>query len=571
MLKKTVVSKYTASYTIKRLLSNNASKKIIIDPSTVEFTKRNDSILKNLNLFYPSMTDINNNTNNSNIGIKAKSINQFQLDYSNINEDSTNDIVSINGRIKNIRYSGKKICFIDLYDSNRNDQVLQLIINFNIISKFNQNNLTNEIFTKNINLYKVGDYIHSIGYPGLSQSHQKNLSLKCNQLPKFLSTAQLPLPPKLADHNKIKNNRVVDYQVNGVSSLILRSFIIKQIRSFLDIQNFIEVETPILSNKSNGAHATPFETKLSSMKHDPLQSNLFLRISPELWLKRLIVSGLDRVYEIGKVFRNEGIDQTHNPEFTTLEFYQSYASLEDLINQSQDLFKFILLNLNDSKLIHGDAKEVTSKLINELSNNNWKFNRVDFLPTLTKEINNGIDYTKFDLNDSISLLNSIPSDARNKILPASSEEGFKISSQQILDKLSSYYIESRYCNSLLPTLIYHHPTVMSPLAKSNPANPIISKRFELYINGKEYINAYEEENCPQEQEQKFLNQKFVNENFNDTEALSIDSQYIEAMKWGMPPIGGLGLGIDRLCMLLLNKQRIDEVLSFGCIDAVNRQ
>lgn len=510
-----------------------------IDASRLEFTQRNNVIEKNLGQFYPSLSALPLSKN-------PVSIQQFLAKYSHVDADDPESSCSVNGRIKNIRFSGKKICFVDLYD-NCGEKSLQLIINFKKVDSDDQ-----ESFESDLRFLKIGDYVEGIGYPGVSQ-RQKTLSLKCTQLPRILSCAQMPLPPRLSDSSKINQNRVVDYQVNGVQTLVLRHSIIRSIRKFLDNSQFVEVETPILSSQSNGAAAEPFTTRSTAL---PEGSNrLELRVAPELWLKRLVVGGLDRVYEIGKVFRNEGVDAVHNPEFTTLEFYKSFTSMEQLIALSEQLLKSILLDLRP---LH--SNEIIEALIAELQQTEWKFNRVEFIPTLSQELN--FDLTTIDLNDPSALYAILPKDLG---LPPN------LSPQQILNKLASIYIEERYCNSLLPTLIYHHPAVMSPLAKTHPQDPTVTKRFEIFIRGREYINAYEEENCPQLQLAKFQQQNMANQLYKDKESLSVDQKYVDAMKWGMPPVGGFGLGIDRLCMLLLNKDRLEEVLSFGCLDDVNRQ
>lgn len=213
----------------------------------------------------------------------------------------------------------------------KNDTQLQLIVNYNKIGGSSEDKAN---FSEYMNFLKKGDYIKALGYPGFSQSRVKMLSLICNKLPIVLSVSQLPLPSRLNDETKIKSNRVVDYQLNGTQTLLVRARIIKLLRKFLDDRNFVEVETPILSSKSNGAMAKPFITSSKDFDH------LELRIAPELWLKRLIISGLQKVYEIGKVFRNEGIDSTHNAEFSTLEFYETYMSMDDIVARTEDLFKF---------------------------------------------------------------------------------------------------------------------------------------------------------------------------------------------------------------------------------------
>lgn len=509
-----------------------------IDAGKLEFSRRNATIERNLAHFYPSLSQFPSRG--------SVPIGEFLRKYSQVDGDEPGSVCSVNGRIRNIRFSGKKICFIDLYD-NRALQSLQLIVNFQKVGLAGQKN-----FEEDLRFLKVGDYVQGTGYPGRSQ-RQKTLSLKCTGLPRIVSCAQMPLPPRLSDTSKINQNRVVDYQVNGVQTLVLRHSIVSSIRRFLDERRFVEVETPILSSQSNGAAAEPFETRSSALPDGA--DRLELRVAPELWLKRLVVGGLDKVYEIGKVFRNEGVDAVHNPEFTTLEFYQSFTSMEQLIEFSEQLFKRVLLDLRP---LHSNG--VLEALIAELEQADWKFKRVEFVPTLSQELN--VDMAKVDLNDPEALYSVLPQDCT---MPAN------LSPQQILNKLASQYIEERHCTSLLPTLIYHHPVVMSPLAKTNPLDPTVTKRFEVFVRGSEYINAYEEENCPQWQLAKFQQQNSANQLYKDKEALGVDQKYVDAMKWGMPPIGGFGLGIDRLCMLLLDKHRIEEVLSFGSLDDVNRQ
>lgn len=321
----------------------------------------------------------------------------------------------------------------------------------------------------------------------------------------------------------------------------------------------MEVETPMLSSKSNGANAMPFQTKLNFN-----DTALELRIAPELWLKRLIISGLDGVFEIGKVFRNEGVDSTHNPEFTIMECYQTYMTMEDLITFSEELFRYIL-----TRLINNTNQGAVKELYDVLAANEWRFKRAEFLPTLSKEI--GVDLANVDLNGVDSLMKIVPESVKRELFTSVelAKPSEHLSPQKILDKVCGKYIEDIHCQSLLPTIIYHHPVVMSPLSKINSHNSDITQRFEIFIQGQEYINAYEEENCPQIQLQKFEAQNKYKK--SDSESLNVDYQYVETMKSGMPPTGGLGLGVDRLCMLLLGKTRIEQVLAFGSLDDVNAQ
>ncbi|AGO14158.1 AaceriAER362Wp [[Ashbya] aceris (nom. inval.)] len=445
----------------------------------------------------------------------------------------------INGQIRGIRVVGRSMCFVDLQQQG---SALQLIVNHSLVKAQVGDKAA---FQDAVAGLKPGDHVQATGFPGLSKS-ERTLSLKCREVPKMLAAAQIAIPPRLTDRVKRQQNRTLDYLVNGVEVLEFRHKALTALRTYLNRRGFLEVETPILSGKSSGANATPFVTHLRGQEKQPLE----LRIAPELWLKRLCVGGAQRVYEIGKVFRNEGIDATHNPEFTTLELYQCYASLEELLEVAQTLLKDICVAVDTA---------VSRQLLAEMEQNGGAFRRVEFLPTLTRET--GIDWATVDIADSKAMRAALSGAGIE--LPET-----VVSPQQILNKLCADYIEDRYCQSLLPTAILHHPAIMSPLAKHAG---VVANRFELFVRGRELMNAYEEENCPQEQLQKMQLQQRYRDQFHDQESMQIDHQYIEAMKYGMPPIGGLGLGLDRLCMLLLDKARIEEVLPFGCLDDVNRQ
>ncbi|SCU86472.1 LAME_0D06282g1_1 [Lachancea meyersii CBS 8951] len=510
----------------------------LVQTQAVDFTARNETISQNLNHFYPSLSELTTVTT---------SISHFKNKYAALENDDTSEREVLRARINSIRSAGKNMCFIDVAHAQSS---MQLILNYNLMTKHisDKSSVTKEDFFQHVQSLKPGDHIQACGFPGFSQ-RERTLSLKCTQLIRILAPALQALPPKLSDPVKRNQNRVLDYQVNGHDSLIVRHKILSAIREFLNTRTFVEVETPILSSKANGAAAEPFTTRAKSTG-----KTFELRVAPELWLKRLIVGGLDHVYEIGKVFRNEGVDATHNPEFTTLEFYQSYASMEDLIALSEELYLHVLSSVDSA--IAKDLKE-------PFLANGAKFNRVEFLPFLQKETN--VDLSEVDLTSSSEITAAFASKGINLDTDGKSP-------QQILNFLCGRYIEDKYCKGIVPTLIYHHPTVMSPLAKGNPEDSMLtSKRFEVFIGGKEYINAYEEENCPALQLQKFIAQQEAHDNYGDNESLAVDNSYVEAMKWGMPPIGGFGLGVDRLCMLLTGNTRIERVLSFGTIDDISRQ
>lgn len=520
-----------------------------VDTSLLALDERNKEIESNLDKYFPSMTVLEKGLPDN---ARHFTINQFKERYGedeSLNAKISDSPAIIYGRIQNIRSSGKKIWFLDINDHFHTDQPrsqLQIIINFKRLAS---NSVTLLEFESHMNQLRKNDYIQCLGHPGLSQSRQRNLSLLVNQLPIIVSPSQSPLPSGLSEDQKINNNRTINYQVNGTNALFQRATIIRLVRQFYQDHNqFVEVETPILSSKANGASARPFQ--VSSQTQGILQ----MRIAPELWLKRLIIGGMPRIFEIGKIFRNEGIDSTHNPEFTMLESYQTYATMETLIDMMERLFKYLLLNIPWQN-------ETAKELAQTLESQQWKFKRIEFIPMLSKEL--GIpNLAEINLDDPKELLDHLPLDAINTLclIP-------EMSSSQILDKLSSRYLESKHGNSLHPTIIYHHPLIMSPLAKSVSQNTTFkyTKRFEMFIRGKEYVNAYEEENCPQIQLSNFRHQQEGNSESK------IDYQYIEAMKSGMPPTGGIGIGIDRLCMLLMEKTRIEQVLSFGSLDDVNRQ
>ncbi|AET40144.1 lysine--tRNA ligase MSK1 Ecym_5389 [Eremothecium cymbalariae DBVPG len=495
------------------------------------YVNRQAEILGNLPKYYPSLSQLPRAT----ISIK-----EFNAKYQEtLSSDAPETVHVINGRVKAIRVVGKSMCFIDLYQQNAH---LQLILSYHVMKGSVGNK---DDFVGLVRGLKPGDHIQVQGYPGLSKTEQ-TLSLKCTLPVSMLSASQVAIPPKLSDAVKRRKNKVLDYLVNGHEVLVSRHKIISSLRTFLDSRGFIEVETPILSAKSNGANAKPFVTQLNSLGKLPLE----LRVAPELWLKRLCIGGMDQVYEIGKVFRNEGVDATHNPEFTTLELYKCYSSMEELIELSESLIRHICTFV-DTRL----AKE----LLQEMKANGDRFRRIELLPTLEKET--GIDWRQVDLSNCAEILSVL--EAQGISIPDSAK-----SPQQILNYLCGAVIEEKYCKSLLPTVIFHHPSIMSPLAKGDD---VISKRFEVFIRGREFMNAYEEENCPQTQLAKFESQQFCKDTYEDHESMAIDYDYVNVMKYGMPPIGGLGLGIDRLCMLLLNKDRIEEVLAFGCVDDVSRQ
>lgn len=352
------------------------------------------------------------------------------------------------------------------------------------------------------------------------------------------------LPTILDDPQTRIRNRHADLLVNRrvADTLKLRSHIIQHLRNFFLNKSFLEVQTPILADGAGGAVARPFVTTATEF-HD---KTLALRIAPELWLKRLVLGGMDRVFEIGPAFRNEGLDANHNPEFTTCEFYKAFADLEELIEMTEALISGITLHINT--LIQ---KQLTALPTLDTTYYSRPFKRIEFIPALEAAIRRKLpNLLSVDVSEQLTSLFldlSIP-------LPSSP------TLPRLLDKLSSQYLETQ-CTD--PTFIIHPPACLAPLSKSfiDPATKqLVSARVELFIQGQEIANMYEEENSPFEQRRKFIEQAQWQD---DENSANIDESYLEALEWGLPPTGGWGCGVDRLCMLFSGASRIKDVLPFG--------
>lgn len=311
----------------------------------------------------------------------------------------------------------------------------------------------------------------------------------------------------------------------------------------------MEVNTPILASAAGGAVARPFKTHATEFPEETLS----LRIAPELWLKRLIVSGFDKVFEIGPSFRNEGIDKTHNPEFTTCEFYQAFADLDTLMSMTEELFRKIsrqIANLNETV---GNSLTPTTVDFNE------PFRRLDFIP----EIESAIQRTLPNL-ESPQAVDEVRAILDDLNIPLPDEPTLP----RLLDRLCSEYLEPQCVG---PTFIMNHPECLSPLSKSftHPENgQKVSARAELFIENREVVNLYEEENSPTEQRKKFQRQLDTKDSENATG--SMDEKYLEVLEWGLPPTGGWGCGIERLTMLFTGAKRIDDVMSFGNLRSVTK-
>lgn len=429
--------------------------------------------------------------------------------------------VKMAGRIMAIRGHGKT-CFMDMQDKTGR---IQVYVRKDVIGE------------ENYALIKLMDIGDTVGITGTAfRTHMGELSIKANSV-EMLSKSLRPLPEKwhgLKDVETRYRQRYVDLIVNPEvrDTFVKRSQIIRSVREVLDSHDFLEVETPILNTIAGGAAARPFISY-----HNALDMQVYMRIAPELYLKRLIVGGMDRVYEMGRVFRNEGIDNRHNPEFTSVEIYQAFADYRDMMDLTEEVVVKTAEKVLGTTTINYEGTTI------ELASP-WK--RMSMIEAV-KEYS-GKDFTNVtDLEEARAIA---------KELKVAVEPSFGIG--KIINACFEEYVEDKL---IQPTFITGHPKEISPLAKSNPENPEITDRFEAYIYGREICNGFTELNDPIDQKERFLKQ--VEERANgDEEANMMDEDFVNALEYGLPPTGGLGIGIDRLVMFLTNSSTIRDVLFF---------
>ena len=390
---------------------------------------------------------------------------------------------------------------------------------------------------ENYQIFKKADIGDFLGIEGeIMRTDMGELSIKATHIT-HLSKALRPLPEKfhgLTDVETIYRKRYLDLISNRESfeRFVTRSRIVSEIRRYLDNQGFLEVETPVLHNEAGGAAARPFITH-----HNAQNIDMVLRIATELHLKRLIVGGMERVYEMGRIFRNEGMDATHNPEFTTIEAYQAYADFEDIMDLTEGIIQSAAKAVTDAESVPYQGTEIFI---------GRKFARKHMLEAIKEQT--GIDFWKdMTLEEATALA---------KEHHVTVEKHFTVG--HIINAFFEDFVEDTL---IQPTFIYGHPVEVSPLAKKNADDPRFTDRFELFIVGREFANAFTELNDPIDQLARFEAQAKAKE-LGDDEATGIDYDYVEALEYGMPPTGGLGIGIDRLIMLLTDVTSIRDVLLF---------
>ncbi|MCE5507761.1 lysine--tRNA ligase [Staphylococcus pseudintermedius] len=386
-------------------------------------------------------------------------------------------------------------------------------------------------------IWNTADLGDIVGVEGIMfKTNTGELSVKAKSF-KLLSKALRPLPDKhhgLQDIEQRYRQRYLDLITNEESTqtFINRSRILQEMRNYLNEKGFLEVETPMMHQIAGGAAAKPFVTH-----HNALDATLYMRIAIELHLKRLIVGGLEKVYEIGRVFRNEGVSTRHNPEFTMIELYEAYADYKDIMSLTEELVAHIARRvLGTTSVQYGD----------ETINLEPQWRRLHMVDVVKEAT--GVDFYE------------VKSDKEAHELAKA--HGIEVDDNMKYGHILNEFFEQKVEETLIqPTFIYGHPIEISPLAKKNPEDPRFTDRFELFIVGREHANAFTELNDPIDQRQRFEAQLVEKEQGND-EAHEMDEDFIEALEYGMPPTGGLGIGIDRLVMLLTNSPSIRDVLLF---------
>lgn len=437
--------------------------------------------------------------------------------------------VSVAGRIMSKRGMGK-VGFCHIQDK---DGQIQLFVKKDVLGEDEY-----AVYKK----YDIGDIVGASGEVFTTQTGE--ISVRVSKLT-LLSKSLLPLPEKfhgLVDTDLRYRQRYVDLIMNKEvkKTFVARSKIITSIRNYLDSKGFLEVDTPMLNTIPGGANARPFITH-----HNALDIPMYLRIATELHLKRLIVGGFEKVYEMGRQFRNEGMDIKHNPEFTTIEIYQAYADYHDMMDLTENLFR------NAAKEVCGTEKVTYQGVEIDLSH----FERLTMIDSIKKYA--GIDFNEIKTDEEAQ--------------KAAKEKGLEVDSIKSTrgDIIALFFDEFVEDKLVQPTFITDYPVEISPLAKRKPEQPELTERFEVFITGREFGNAFSELNDPIDQRERFKAQVALRE-AGDDEAGMMDEDFLTALEYGMPPTGGLGIGIDRFVMLLTDSYSIRDVLLFPTMKPLDK-
>mgnify|MGYP000852636890 CR=1 FL=1 len=436
-------------------------------------------------------------------------------------EELEEKTVSVAGRIMSRRGHGK-VSFMDIQDSQGK---IQLFVQMNALGE--------EAYNK-LHLLDIGDIVGAKGE--VFRTRTGEISIRVKEFTLLTKSLQI-LPEKfhgLKDQDLRYRQRYVDLIVNPEVKdvFLLRSKIIKAVREFLDNRGFLEVDTPILNTIAGGANARPFVTH-----HNTLDIDMYLRIANELYLKRLIVGGFDKVYEMGRMFRNEGMSPKHNPEFTNMELYEAYADYKDMMEITEELVAYVAKETLGSTKIEYQGTEI------DLTPPWRRITMIDAIKEYT-----GVDFNTIDTDEEAREI----AKAKGLEVDESMKRGHIIS--EMFEEFCEVHL-------VQPTFVTHHPVEVSPLAKRNAEDPRLTNRFEAFINTWEIANAFSELNDPIDQKERFKEQE-AQRVAGDSEAHMMDLDFINALEVGLPPTGGLGIGIDRLIILLTNQPSIRDVLLF---------
>ena len=449
-------------------------------------------------------------------------------DISDDFEKYENQTVTIAGRIMSKRGKGK-VMFMDVYDRTGKMQVF---------AKFDD--LGEETY-KGLKKWDIGDIMECTGF--VFKTKMGEVSVHATGV-KLLSKTLLPLPEKyhgLKDVDLRYRQREVDLIMNPEvkETFIKRGKIVSTIRNIMDSKGFVEIETPTLNTIPGGASARPFVTH-----HNTLDIDMYMRIATEIPLKRLIIGGMERVYEIGRIFRNEGMDPRHNPEFTTIELYQAYTDYNGMMDITEELINKSCMAVNGTEDITYGDYEISLKA---------PFKRITMIDAVKEQT--GVDFGEF-MGDT-EKAKEVAKELKLEVKPTDTWGN-------VLAEAFDEYVEDKL---IQPTFVIDYPVEISPLTKRKKDNPLLVERFEIFVAGGELANAYTELNDPIDQRGRFEHQMMLREN-GDEEANMIDEDFLTAMEYGMPPTGGMGMGIDRLVMLLTNSQTIRDVIAFPTMKPV---